>query len=482
MMHHTESFQHSRAGVSARRGGFVLVTSLLILVVLTGLGAGAFFLTSMNLRIAENTRTSTVAQYNAYEGLDIALLALAREYRLAEDGSWPTLGQVRNRMPPASPFTVESITYDPVGTDGLIRGGTVVVTGQGPRNARYETSARFQGQLSPLEVERDADPLFGTGWVTEASIAIKGNTAFQIPLWAGQSITAQATKVIASSGNFAHSGFVSSGSPAGCTIFSKGSTYVQCQSGQEPPSVPAFQFESALDELAEEADVEFPACSGPNVHTFSTSQTVSASSYPPNATFCLAEDVTLTITGSATGLYVLGPRSSTVHMAMDSSPASTDPEEEDPRRLVGVKIAAGTVTQDSGSYVLNGENTIFAANSIMYQNTGSAMTNPGVISTLIGTEGNIEFKGNTSGTLNAVLWANGSVCKTGGGGLNFGGTILAGGESVPGLSSNCSPGIYWNGGGGGQFTAITNTNIPDLDDDTTNVFTAAGIRILAKRP
>lgn len=476
-----ETSLHARPATAATRDGFVLVTSLLILVVLTGLGAGALFLTSMNLRIAENTRSSTIAQYNAYEGLDIALLALAREYRLAEDGSWPTLGQVRNRMPPGSPFTIDSITYDPVGADGLVRGGTVVVRGQGPRNASYETSARFQGQLSPLEVDREADPLFGTGWVTEASIAIKGNTTFQIPLWAGQSISAQATKVIASSGNFAHSGFVSSGSPAGCTIFSQGTKYVQCQSGQTPPSVPTFQFDSALAELADEADVEFPACSGPNVHTFLTSQSVSASVYPPNATFCLGEGVTLTITGTATGLYVLGPRSSTVNVAMNSAPASTDPEEET-RARVGVKIAAGTITQDTGSYVLAGENTLFAANSIMYQNTGSAMTNPGVISTLIGTEGNIEFRGNTSGTLNAVIWANGSVCKTGGGGLNFGGTILAGGAFVPGLSANCSRGIYWNGGGGGQFTTITNTNIPDLDDDTTNVFAAAGIRVLAKRP
>ena len=465
----------------SRREGFVLVTSLLILVVLTGLGAGALFLTSMNLRIAENTRTSTIAQYNAYEGLDIALLALAREYRLREDTTWPTLAQVRNRMPPNSPFTIESITYDPADAGGIVPGGTIVVVGEGPRGSSYETAARFQGALSPLEVDRDADPLFGTGWVTEAQIAIKGNTTFTIPLWAGQSISAQATKVIASAGNFAHSGFVSAGSPAGCTIFSRGSKYVQCQSGEEPPSVPRFVFESGLDELAEEAGVEFPACSGPNVHTFETSQTVSADSYPPDATFCLGEDVTLTITGTATGLYVLGPRSSTVHMMFNSVPASTDPEAED-RDRVGVKIAAGTITQDTGSYTLSGENTLFAANSIMYQNTGSAMTNPGVISTLIATEGNIEFRGSTQGTLNAVIWANGSVCKTGGGGLNFGGTILAGGDFVAGLSSNCTQGIYWNGGGGGQFTAIDNTNIPDLDDDTTNIFTAAGIRVLAKRP
>lgn len=469
-----------RRQAHARRG-FVLVTSLLILVVLAGLGAGAFFLTTMNLRIAENTRSAATAQYNAYEGLDVALIALAREYRLREDGTWPALAELRARIPAGSPYEVTDLTYDGAGAGGIIPGGVVVVSGQGQRGASYETSARFRGQLSPVEVEPEADPLFGTGWVTNASISIKGNTTFTIPLWAGQAISAQATKVIASAGNFAHSGFVASGAEANCTIFSQGTKYVRCERGQDPPDVPAFDYDAGLAELAGEAEVAFPTCSGPNVYTIATTQTINAGTFA-NATICLAEGVTLTITGTATGLYVLGPRSSTVHMAFGSTPASTDPDlDADDRRRVGVKIAAGTITQSSSSFVLAGENTVFSANSLNYQNTGSAMTNPGVISTLIATEGNVIFGGNTAGTLNAVIWANGSVCKYGGGGLNFGGTILAGGGGAA-PPSPCTRGIYWNGGGGGQFTTISNSNIPDLDESTTNIFVAAGIRILAKRP
>jgi hypothetical protein len=471
--------EHRRQARSSH--GFVLVTSLLILVVLAGLGAGAFFLTTMNLRIAENTRSSATAQYNAYEGLDIALIALAREYRLREDGTWPTLAELRSRIPTGSPYAVAALDYDAAGAGGVVPGGVVVVRGQGPRGASYETSARFRGQLSSVEVDAEGDPLFGTGWVTNASIAIKGNTTFTIPLWAGQAISAQATKVIASAGNFAHSGFVSSGAEADCTIFSQGTKYVRCERGQDPPSVPTFSFDAGLAELADEAEVTFPVCSGPNVHTITSSQTINAGTYA-NSTLCVAEGVTLTIIGTATGLYVLGPRSSTVRMEFDSTPASTDPDlDADDRRRVGVKIAAGTITQGSGSFVLGGENTLFSANLLNYQNTGAAMTNPGVISTLIGTEGSVVFGGNTAGTLNAVIWANGSVCKYGGGGLNFGGTILAGGtgDAPP---APCSRGIYWNGGGGGQFTTISNTNIPGLDDDSTNIFVAAGIRILAKRP
>ena len=77
-----------RQEANSRQAGIVLVTSLFVLVALVGLSVGAFFLTNMNLRIAENTRAATIAQYNAHEGLDVALLILGREFFLRGDGTW----------------------------------------------------------------------------------------------------------------------------------------------------------------------------------------------------------------------------------------------------------------------------------------------------------------------------------------------------------------------------------------------------------
>src|SRR5690554_6151811 len=100
------------ARLEMRQQGFVLITSLLVLVVLSAIGAGAFFLTNMNLKIAENTRSATVAQYNAHEGLDVALLILAREFYLRGDGSWPSLSELQARTPPDAEYEFLALSLD----------------------------------------------------------------------------------------------------------------------------------------------------------------------------------------------------------------------------------------------------------------------------------------------------------------------------------------------------------------------------------
>ncbi len=295
---------HRRAGVFVGprdQGGFVLITSLLVLVVLTGLGVGAYFLTNMNLRIAENTRTAAIAQYNAHEGLDVALLILAREFYERGDGSWPTFAELQARTPPDAEYTFSAYALDPANSEGINEGGTVTVIGFGPRQARYETGARFRGELTSIPVEYEGDPLFGTGWVTESAISINGNTSFSIPLWAGSTLVANATRVLASAGNFAHSGFVGA-QPATCRIHNQSG--VVCNSGQTPPEVPLFDFDAKYAELRDEAPA---GCS----YTLAANggASLSATSYR-NATICLNEGSSLTLTGSASNTYVLGPRSS----------------------------------------------------------------------------------------------------------------------------------------------------------------------------
>jgi hypothetical protein len=457
----------------SQESGFVLVTSLLVLVALAVLGAGSFFLASANLRIAENTRTSTIAQYNAHQGLDIALQVVAREFYERGDGSWPSSSELAARMPVSPDFEFKSLVLDPVNADGFRPGGSITVVGYGPRNARYETGARFVGQLTPVQIPGEADPLFGTGWVTDAHITINGNTSFYIPLWAGGNITANATRVLAGAGQFAHAGFVG-GKPAQCKIFSGGPSgqYVRCDSGQEPPNVPEFNFDEQLAAL----QAERPVCTA----TITTSGSVSASGYVAGSTICLGEGVTVTITGTATDLYILGPRSATVIFDAKSQPVGGDPTK------VGVKIAVGRITPGN-NFNLSGTNTLYAAESILFHSTGYAVTGTStdagvIVRTLIGTEKGVHFKGNTAGQLSSVIWANGHVCKSGGGGLDFAGTILARGQGPVDLENPCTEGIYWNGGGGGKVASVESPDIPSSDDDAEEIYAAAGIVVVARRP
>lgn len=453
-----------------RNAGFVLVTSLLVLLLLASLGAGAYFLTNINLRIAENTRSSTMAQYNAHEGLDIALIALGREFYERGDGTWPSLAQLRARMPAGSEFEILALDFDPANAEGLQEFGVITVRGFGPRGARYETGARFKGETTPIPIDPEADPLFGTGWVTDSKIEINGKTEFLIPLWAGQSLEASATRVLASAGQFAHSGFIGP-SPATCKIQAQHSA-VKCTSGQEPPKVPRFDFDERLAAMTADS----AACS----QVIGSSTTINGNSpHYRNATICLAEGVTVTLTGTASGLTVLGPRSA--HLIIDggSQPFGGEPDG------IGIRAAVGTISFGSSrSYTLSGTNTLFMASGINVSKLIANQLAGGVVATLIGTERNVKIDGggnDQDGTLGATIWADGHVCKQGNGGLNFIGSMLVGGHGSPD-GGPCQAGIYWNGGGGGWFAGVSNVDIPGADEDNENQYAASGIRILARRP
>ncbi len=444
------------------------MTSLLVLVVLTGLGVGAYFLTNMNLRIAENTRSAAIAHYNAHEGLDVALLILAREYHERADGSWPSFAELTARTPADAEYEFTALDLDPANAEGFQEEGTVTVVGYGPRNARYETGARFRGEVTTVPVDYEGDPLFGTGWVTDSHIAINGNTSFSIPLWAGGNLVANSTRVLASVGNFAHSGFVG-GSHATCRIHNQSG--IQCNSGQTPPEVPTFVFEAQLAELRDEAPAgcAYTLADG-------ASATVSATLYQNN-TICIGENSSLTLTGAASNTYVLGPRTSSVDLRGSSTPYG-GPDG------VGLKVAAGTITY-TNTPSFAGSNTFFSASNQLIPSASAATITGGIVATLFGSEGGIKIAvngGNDGGrVLNAILWANGSVCKQGNGGLSFNGTVLAKGLNNT-LGNPCELGIYWNGGGGGAIAGVSNTNIPNAGGSTNSPYAAAGIRVLARRP
>jgi hypothetical protein len=466
------------------RGGFVLVTSLLILVVMVVLGAGAFFLTMMNLRIAENTRSSAIAQFNAYEGVDLALIALAREYRVRSGESWPSLGELHALLPADAPYAPIALDLDPAATGEVPQSGSVTVQGVGPLGAVYESSARFTGLRTPIELPPGTEPLFGVGFVTPEQITINGNARFEMSLWAGKGISGSATRVLDGAERSAKAGFRNGvdGTPAECRLNTN--SEVECVSGQTPPDPDPFDFDIGLAELLEERygeDATLSSCA----ETFSGTTIVNATTYV-GSTICLDENAVVTLTGTARGLYVLGPRSATVDLQASSVPTSA----EDPLAL---KVAAGTIRFDNygtSAAELGGVNTFYAVDDLNLKNVKSAVTGDSEI--LFATEGSLVMGASLGGskkadarTLDAVIWANGSVCKLGSGGLSFNGAIVARGESghADGCPGGAPDGIYWNGGGGGQFTTNLNPDIPEDDGGGgEDEFDVSGIRVLAKRP
>lgn len=441
-----------------RAAGFALITSLLVMVVLAVLGAGAYFLTNMNLRIAENGRTSAIATYNAHKGLDLALLALGQEYTSRADFSWPSLAELNARLPASTEYDVIGLDMD-AAVDGVIGGGSVTVVGYGPNKARYETGARFEGQMSEFSRPGTGEPAFGIGWVTDSDMEISGKTTFSIPLWAGGSIDGSGNSVnVLPVAKFVWA--------AGECKLKLGKSPLDCESGADAPEIPRFVFADQLAEL----QAERPTCDV----TITSSQSLNASSYK-NKTVCLTDGVTLTVSGTAEGLYILGPETTTVRFNATAQGTAES---------IGVKIAAGTFTTTTG-FTLNGMNTIFTMNSINFVNN-STYTN-GVregsdhyVNTLLGTEG-IVYVHKAEGKLDAIIWANGHFCKHGAGGLDFVGSILTKGLG-PTSGNPCTRGIYWNGGGGGTFTAVGNDDIPTKDEDEAVDFSAAGILVVAKRP
>lgn len=445
--------------------GFALVTSLLVLVALTSLGIGAFFLTNTNLRIAENARSNAIAYYNAHEGLDLVLLAVAQEYQMRGDSSWPTVEEIRDRLPLGAQFELLELDMDEPDSDGLIPGASVTVQGFGPRQARYETGARFVGQLSEFEAPGPSDPRFGTGWVTESGITVNGNTEFSIGLWAGGDIIGSggAARVLTIAGFLQAAG--------DCNIAVEGdSKEFKCESGAAAPEVPLFNFQEALEDLEADrplCDFTFP---GKGKGPFSLGAA------HVDKTICIEDGKSVTFTGTARGVYIRGSRTTTVTFEGFTATGTSE--------NFGVKVAAGTIIPGKNSNVtFNGVNTLYSANDFVANSSGFVTRGTQVgsdvyVNTLFATEGSYVID-KAGDPFSGIIWANGSVCKEGGGGTSFVGAILAKGL----VAGPCKQkGIYWNGGGGGKFTAIDNNDIPEFDPETGPSYAAAGILVTSKRP
>lgn len=145
-----------------KQDGIALIATLLIMAAIMALGVGTMFLSTMNLKIAENSRTHAVARYNAEAGLEAAVVKLKQDY--TTNRKFPDTLTL-----PSSPSS--DVTYQ-LGTNGyqVYLAGTqarVVVVGTGPNSARYQTEAL-------MTVGNSVNPAFLIGLTSEGGIRITG--------------------------------------------------------------------------------------------------------------------------------------------------------------------------------------------------------------------------------------------------------------------------------------------------------------------
>lgn len=177
---------------SSDRGGFALVVSLVVLVVVVSLGAGALFLSTMNLRVAENTRTHAMAVSNANTGLELAMIRLYQIYEGNAPKQFPsTFADSDLPTYPESDviFTVEEYQLF---APNLVR---VAIRGSGPRNAEYVSEALLGSTIFQV------DPTFALGMISEKSVGVAGasgtfidaglhtNDALWLPGWSDAQFT-----------------------------------------------------------------------------------------------------------------------------------------------------------------------------------------------------------------------------------------------------------------------------------------------------
>ena len=410
------------------QNGFVLITSLLVLVVVSALGAGAVFLTITNLRIAENTRTTAIARYNAERGLDLALLTLAREFA-ERDGSWPTEAELKSLVPVAMTLGDESEALDYAvvrleisGADP--RSGVVAIEGRGGANGLYRTSARFRGSIDDEDIF-DFGNIADLGMVTPGQLIAHGNAKFGLNVHVGTGIVATGRARLIDSVTL-------KSATEDCSIGS-GANRIQCEADAEMPIVPRVDFAASRASFTDRR----PNCDA----TIEADTTAFDLSNRKNETICVADGVSLEVTGTATGVYIIGAETSTVIIRADATPPENDTEG------VGLKVVSGTVIPDVPGAMGIGENTIIARNSINLARDVFAGVD-GIVRTYVATEGDIRFAGAGMQQLYGVFHANGDVCTQGTLEV-FYGSILAGAERSDGVEGLCEnfTGIDFRGNG-----------------------------------
>ncbi len=150
-----------------RQDGIALIATLLIMAAIMALGVGTLFMSNMNLRISENSRTHALARYNAEAGLDAAIIHLTKESKATKQ--FPTTTDFKlPTSPDPTAITYSLVSYTPYGTPRTR--ARVVIRGTGPNQSAYVTEALMESVSNPGET----DPSFPVGLVSEDYVSVNG--------------------------------------------------------------------------------------------------------------------------------------------------------------------------------------------------------------------------------------------------------------------------------------------------------------------
>mgnify|MGYP000049284632 FL=1 len=438
--------------------GFVLVTTLLVLVILAVLATSLHFVATTNLDVARNTYAAAEAEFAANEGLDLAILALQAAYDGSEGATWPEAGDL---VPSSDRYAVETVAYVS-DDDGTVTGGHLTVTGYGRGSAVHRATAHFTvGSDTRFE-----------GWQTTNDVTLNGRMDLSIPLAANGSIRAPAARDarptdVANASPLGTSGIRADGTPHECDL-GKGGRAPECRAGAA--RVP--------DQALNRADLVADWGDGCRF-TFTGSVSIDASAYPPGTRLCLGDGAEATLRGEASGLTVVGGNDTTVRIEATSTDA------DGLATPFGLRVSAATVAPGDGMR-LTGTNTLLAERDVVFDARRAAIEGtPGpdggtIIGTLVASEGNVRFERKPSTVFHTAVFAEGSVCKRGGGGMDFTGPIYARARPDIDIGRPCQRGIYWNGGGGGAVEAVANPGFLSATRDPDAP--PPGVSLRARRP
>lgn len=422
-----------------RGNGFALISSLVVLVVLSAMGLGAMFLSQMNLRIAENSRTGTIARYNAEAGLDTSFVLLASFFKDELE-----LPADRSAFLAAFP-DFETAEYQ-LTADGYTRfaDGTarVRVLGRGPNNARYVAEAMVQPQLSPVETP-GGYTLFGEGFVAKDNITLNGQGSYDMNFWSGGDIELKPGTLVG--------GRTASAAGSSCTMGKQSEG--TCSTRQEPPDVEMPDFQALRDAIIASVMEDDPgfteASCSLRIGFYSGS----------NEVICVPAGGSLTITGSVANLVVIGNETSSVTINATTGSPSDD-------SVKGITVISGSLGF-GGSAAFYGENTLVAKQSLEFGK--NVISRDGTARTFIVTEGDFTLTGTGATSMYASFWVGGRF-EIRGTPDEFRGTVVA------------NEAIIRNGGGSFHTIAspksLDNEFIPTTPDPA---YIAAGLRIVSRR-
>jgi hypothetical protein len=455
-----------QAARGARQGGFAIITALLVLVAISALAVGAFFLTSTNLQLAQNVRTQAVAKYNSEKWLDVALIMLADGYVKLD--RLPTRTELE-------PFLIQSdefeITRYSVNSSGTV--GEIQVTGRALRGesggpvARHPVSARFEGARASGASNA------GPGFISGQDIEIDGASTFMLNMHAGRDLTISGNTKLGPLFSYM------SGTET-CDLGTAG----ECLKNQPPPYLPPLVWEDEHKKLFDEYCADQPIHPVPhNSFTFGV--------VAPNSVICLPESGHFIFSDVSVLKNVTIVGGPFTRVTLEAGSGGINPEAGEDQAL---RLIAGDIILAPGKELSNRNQVMARGNVILNRGVTYApveeIDEDGVkrirayVQTLIRAGNDIVFAGSGGSGTYAKVIANGKFCRSGTGGGRFFGTIIAAagdayGTEFKSQNYQCGAGAAIAFKGGGSWTA----SLPDgFDIDEPDIIRPVGISVIARRP